>query len=262
MNPPSLIDLPRLEELAGRGLPLEPEFPLGVITGLVKPEVFEELNRTFPDPSLFEVHAGQPRRHGQRPHDRRYLELDRSHYHPGDPRAPGVLPRADLPPLWRSLVEEIEGPGVRRAMTRLLGVRGFNIRHTWHLGEPGSDISPHRDAREKAGTLLLYFNPGWRPEWGGRFLALTDPRHQRMNPEIEDFASRVPVPAEGSTAVIFRNARQAWHAVEPIACPEGTCRRVFAVVFDRPFVLAGRALDSAEALWQRAKARVSEVAAR
>src|SRR5687768_1182744 len=121
-------------------------FPWSGLEGFLTGDAFDTLADQFPPLHYFEYHQGMHRR-GQRPHDRYYLALERSMYHPTDPDAPGVIRVEQLSESWRRLISEItEGPFYRRFIQDCLGVDDFHIRFAWHVGQTSNEVSPHVDA--------------------------------------------------------------------------------------------------------------------
>jgi hypothetical protein len=231
-------------------------FPWAAIEGLLSPDAFDTLGREFPPLSLFERHVGLHRRFGQRPHDRFYLELETSLYHANDAAAPGVIRLGELSPAWRRLLEELGSEPYRGTVLRLLGARSARLRFTWHIGVMDSEVSPHRDAREKLGTHLFYFNTAldWSAAWGGATVLLGGRKTFAMNPGFEDFETATDVPFLGNRSLLFLNGRSAWHGMKRLTAPPGVHRRLFNVIFDRPGKRLPRLLDSAEAVaWRLAR---------
>jgi hypothetical protein len=230
-------------------------FRHAALDGLLSPDAFDRLRAEYPPLELFERHVGLPRRFGQMSHDRLYLELGSSLYHEGAGQAPGVIAMEDLSPAWQQFVEQLRGDAYRRAVLAVLGARDATMRFTWHVAFSGCSVSPHRDASEKLGTHLFYFNTDreWRPEWGGATLLFGRRTAWTMNPGFDEFERATEAPFLGNQSLIFKNERAAWHGVRPLTAPQGAYRKLFAVVFDRPNKRLPRLLDSAEAVaWRMA----------
>jgi len=211
--------------------------PWGSFDGLLTDECFHKLNTTFPSLDLFEKHAGLPRFHGQRSHDRWYLALEHSIYDNKKPGARGCVSQNELAPAWQEFITELRDSVQYKKMVReLLGDQRFEVRFAWHVASAGCDVSPHLDDPLKAGTHIFYFNTSdnWKEEWGGQTLFLSDRLVKGMNPEIGDFESSVGAPIVDNKSMLFRNTPQAWHGVAPIECDEGHHRRLFNVIFQLP----------------------------
>jgi hypothetical protein len=70
-------------------------------------------------------------------------------------------------------------------------------------------------------NLLLYFNEGWREEWGGEL-------------ELWDAQVKVRhhlVPPAFNRCLIFETSEISFHGVRAVTCPEGTSRRSFAAYY-------------------------------
>lgn len=201
----------------------------------VHPEGFERLCREFPPLEKFEKHEGLERGYGQRPHNRYYLACEESHYHPQGYQGPGLIQRAELPESWRTFLGELKQPQYRMFLESALEIRRFTLRFAWHVGTTGGEVSPHKDALQKAGIHLFYFSPAetWDPSWGGETLVLGGKRVPDENPDFSDFSEIIPVPFFGNRSLFIRNTPAAWHGVRPLQCPEGRHRRIFTVVVER-----------------------------
>lgn len=246
----SLLSPERLADLAGGRIRQDAPFRHAALDGFLSPDAFERLRTEYPPLDLFEQHVGLPRRFGQTPHDRLYLELETSHYHQGARSAPGVIAMRDLSPVWQQFIEQLRGEAYQRAVLGLLGARAATLRFTWHVAFTGCSVSPHRDAREKLGTHLFYFNTEreWSADWGGSTLLFGRRTVATMNPGFDQFEREIEAPFLGNRSLIFRNQWTAWHGMRPIAAPAGSYRKLFAVVFDRPGKRLPRLLDSVEAV--------------
>ena len=70
-------------------------------------------------------------------------------------------------------------------------------------------------------NLLVYFNHGWKPEWGGE-LELWDAGVSRCERSILPAFNR---------CVVFTTTDSSYHGVSAIRCPEGRARRSFAAYY-------------------------------
>ena len=94
---------------------------------------------------------------------------------------------------------------------------------------PGSFQAVHRDfARDATGDLwhriniLVYLNPGWRPEWGGQ-LELWDTKMTACQKSIEPIGGRM---------FIFEPGPDALHGIPAVVqCPPGEARITLASYF-------------------------------
>lgn len=218
-------------------------FPWCDLPGFLTPEAFAALNESFPPLAAFEHHVGLKRSHGQRPHDRFYLAYEASIYHrkgKGDYALEGdagTVGHEDLPRVWQEFLSELKNDDAYQTMIRqVLGSEPLTMRFAWHIGSTGSEVSPHRDARDKVGTHIFYFNTAddWQPAWGGSILALGGKRVPNMNPEFEDFDAEHAIDIRDNRSFLFKNTEQAWHGVRALTCPPGSYRRLFNVIFETP----------------------------
>jgi len=209
-------------------------FPWHEFHKFLTPEGFQQLYDEFPPLTMFEKHEGLARGYGQRPHNRYYLAYRQSVYHPPDYRGPGVIQHDQLPSSWQRLVAELEGGEYRAFLQSALGTADFMMRYAWHVGVTGSDVSPHRDVLDKIGIHLLYFNTSedWNPDWGGQLLVLGDKRTSAQNPAVADFGTITPVSCLDNRSLFFKNTPDAWHGVQPLACPPGKFRRLFDIIIE------------------------------
>ncbi|MEY2460499.1 MAG: hypothetical protein QOG30_2329 [Acidimicrobiaceae bacterium] len=186
-----------LELLAGATLESAP-YQWAYVPNAIPHRPAAELLATFPDVDFWHVQA----------HDgEKYFDyLNR----------PLVLLGHDRPwraetlaPVWQSVAEQVLSRSYRSALESLLGrslddavVEASVWR--WH---PNAQIGPHVDHVSKVLTQVVYFNVGWRAEWGGclRVLGSSDPL---------DSMSELP-PALGSSSVVVRSDRS-WHCVTPV----------------------------------------------
>lgn len=211
--------------------------PWASFDGLLTEDMFAELNATYPALDLFEKHTGMARFHSQRPHDRWYLALEHSIYDNKKPGAAGCVALEQLHPSWQHFIATLrESEAYNEMIADTLCTRQFHLRFAWHVAGHGCDVSPHLDDPLKAGTHIFYFNTSenWKEEWGGQTLFLGNPRTERMNPEIEDFAEQFAAPIVDNKSMLFRNTRAAWHGVADIKCEEGRQRRLFNAIFQLP----------------------------
>jgi Rps23 Pro-64 3,4-dihydroxylase Tpa1-like proline 4-hydroxylase len=101
---------------------------------------------------------------------------------------------------------------------------GGGIHETNHGGH--LDVHVDFNVNESTGlyrrlNLLIYFNPGWKEEYGG-ILDLWD---QDVRNCLGRFA---PI---FNRAAGFATSAKSWHGVTPVTCPSGQMRRSFAVYY-------------------------------
>ena len=239
----TFIDYELLRAFNADGFKQRAPFPWHNLRGFLTPEGFRALYDEFPPLELFEYHNGIQRAYGQRPHNRYYLAYESSIYHAGDAPQSGVVRHEQLPSAWRRFMDELETSEEYHAFAhRVLDVPAFSTRYAWHVGSQGSEVSPHLDAPEKLGTHILYFNTSeeWDAAWGGATLVLGGKQTAAMNPDFTDFATRDEARITDNHSFLFKNTPHSWHGATALACPEGSYRRLFNVIFETPQVGAGR----------------------
>lgn len=212
-------------------------FPWSGFHDFLTSEGFQQLCQDFPSLELFEKHEGLERVYGQRPHNRYYLAYETSIYNQLDRQDKGVVRYKDLPESWQRFMDELEtSQDYRDFIKSLFEVADFQIRYAWHIGVTNSEVSPHRDAEQKIGTHIFYFNTSddWEPAWGGSTLVLGDKLTETMNPDFSDFTTVMPTQLVDNHSFLFKNTPDAWHGVKPLTCPEGKYRRLFNVIFEFP----------------------------
>lgn len=107
--------------------------------------------------------------------------------------------------------DQLEGGGIHQS-TR----GGFLNMHA------DFTVHPHHRHWQRRINLLVYLNPGWKEEWGGK-LELWD---KEMKGCVE---SILPV---FNRCVIFNTDHDSYHGhPEPMSCPEGTFRRSIALYY-------------------------------
>jgi hypothetical protein len=113
---------------------------------------------------------------------------------------------------FAKLLNELEGPQVRRIVEEKLGVdlEGKPTMITLRANCQAKDGRIHADATFKLATLLLYLNEDWA-DMGGRLRAL------RCGTDIEDYAAEVA--PEGGRAFCFRVQPNSWHGHKPFIGP-------------------------------------------
>ena len=209
-------------------------FPWFDFHALLKPETFTALHREYPALERFERHQDIARVHGQRPHNRFYMAYESSIYEDPDRKEDeGVIHYDELSPTWRSFMDAVESDETyRRFIGGLLGLSDFVTRYAWHVGVTGSEVSPHRDAEDKLGTHIFYFNTSedWDPAWGGSTIALGGKKVGALNPDFSDFASEESGSIVDNHSFLFKNTPEAWHGVRALTSPQGRYRRLFNVI--------------------------------
>ncbi|MDR3702063.1 MAG: 2OG-Fe(II) oxygenase [Candidatus Sulfopaludibacter sp.] len=86
-------------------------------------------------------------------------------------------------------------------------------------------------------NILIFFNPEWKPEWGG-FLELWDQEVKRCHHSFEPLFNR---------CVIFETSEISYHGVTAVHCPPDQARKSFAAYYytrEAPAHWAGEAHDT------------------
>lgn len=227
------LDTEALGSLDAQAFRAQKPYPWINPAELISADGYARLCRQLPEVSDFARHFGEPRQHGQTPHDRYALEYAKS---------------LNLAPDWHAFVAELRGPEYTAFLRRMLGTRGFELRFHWHYTPAGCSVSPHCDNQSKLGSHIFYFNTEdeWDPRWGGETLVLDDDgRFNRASaPAFDDFDRITATQALGNRSLLFMRNGNSWHGVRELSCPPGYLRKVFIVVIEKRSLglLAGRLL--------------------
>jgi SM-20-related protein len=126
-----------------------------------------------------------------------------------------------LPVRWAQLLTDLCSTEYRQwvaaAMDQELADR-VELRLVRHA--PGDWLGPHTDREDKLFSHILYFNPGWRAEWGG-CLEILD------GASATAVVSRV-VPELGASALLAQ-AGNSWHQVTKVSTATAASRRSLLV---------------------------------
>lgn len=237
MKNKSFINYELLKSFEAKSFIHNQPFPWYNFHNLLTLEGFQQLLKDFPSLELFEKHQGLERVYGQRPHDRYYLAYETSIYHQVERKDKGIINKQDLPASWQMFVHELETSQIYHNFIKsLFEVADFQIRYAWHVGVTNSEVSPHKDAEQKAGTHIFYFNTSddWDTSWDGSTLVLGNKLKNVMNPDFKDFTTAIPTQFTNNHSFLFKNTPNAWHGVKPLTCPQGKYRRLFNVIFEFP----------------------------
>jgi hypothetical protein len=143
-----------------------------------------------------------------------------------------------LGPSYARLDEIIQGPEFLQCISELTGIPELLYDPHYfgggtHDNRHGQSLDAHVDFNRHPVThshrrlnLIVYLNPGWRPEWGGVLELHADPR-------APDERSVRVVP-EFNRAVIFETTENSWHGFSRITLPPehiGEARRSIALYF-------------------------------
>jgi len=110
---------------------------------------------------------------------------------------------------FRSLIDELEGPELTETLSRKFGIdlHPFPRLTTIMKRSQPKYGAIHTDGASKVMTMLVYMNPSWDENDGGRLRVLYDSKH------FEPYAIEVP-PVMG-TAFAFLRADNSWHGHLP-----------------------------------------------
>jgi hypothetical protein len=127
---------------------------------------------------------------------------------------PGSFPLSETTfgPAFRALIDELEGPGMRRAFEEKFNIdlKGRPTMVTVRGQCQQSDGRIHTDALSKIITVLVYMNPNWE-QAGGRLRLL------RRADNLDDVIAEVP--PEAGTLLAFRRSDNSWHGHKPFVGP-------------------------------------------
>jgi Rps23 Pro-64 3,4-dihydroxylase Tpa1-like proline 4-hydroxylase len=141
-----------------------------------------------------------------------------------------VTDSAQFPPALRELNEALASPTFMETASSIFGIPNLLpdaelVGGGLHQTDPRGRLDVHVDfnyleARKlhRRLNILLYFNEGWLPEWGGQ-LELWNRDVSRRVRSFDPIFNR---------CVIFETSEISYHGVTGVTCPEGTVRRSFA----------------------------------
>ena len=182
----------------------------------VWPNVYERMLKDFPKNELFKDEIPKDRKHGQRPHCRRFFCI-------GETKGSKYFDEykveiEQLPSIWYQFCTNIlKNKDYHKFICKALNVKTFKIRFDFHRTEGGLDVSPHIDSIGKIGSHLFYFMPkDWTDEMGGKTIFYRGRKVSRMNPEPEEFEDSVTTNVIGNRSCLFKNAEEGWHGVTQV----------------------------------------------
>ena len=182
----------------------------------IQPKYYRGLLKHFPTDDLFKDEFPEERKHGQRPHCRRFFcigETQGSKYFDDY-----LLEPNKLPPIWQNFIMTIYNSGQYKSfIRRALDCKDFKFRFDFHRTEGGLDVSPHVDSVGKIGSHLFYFMPeDWSDDMGGKTIFYRGKKVDRMNPEPEEFEESVTTSVLGNRSCLFKNVEEGWHGVTQV----------------------------------------------
>ena len=168
---------------------------------LLSAETLAELNATLPDHALYsreiKVGAEFPKNYNMW----RYALYE---------NGARTESAAALAPVWRTLLDEVLGPGLRDWLTAETGVALDGRRMTVGLyGFDGGDYTTIDHGKlEKALSMALYLNDVWAADWGGNL-------HLWRAKAASEPPARTYVPMGGLCVVAWWGA-ETWHSIGPV----------------------------------------------
>lgn len=120
-----------------------------------------------------------------------------------------------LPENWVLLLKELRGDDFTRWLEAGTGIRLSGLERSigLYVHRNGDFLSVHKDKPTKAITAILYLNPEWPAEAGGRFQCFAS-----SDPEASPVSEIAPA---GGQLLAFKPTDQSWHAVSVITHPTG-----------------------------------------
>ena len=179
---------------------------------------YEELLNTFPSDDIFLDELPETRKHGQRPHQRRFFCIGETQ---GSKYFKRYLKKiSDLPFVWQTLLSIFHGKEYKEWICKTLNVNDFKIRFDFHRTKSGLDVSPHIDSKGKIGSHLFYFMPKeWQDDWGGKTIFYKNLHTHKLNPEPEEFKFNKVTDIRGNRSCLFKNSSEGWHGVTEVNAP-------------------------------------------
>jgi 2OG-Fe(II) oxygenase superfamily len=150
----------------------------------------------------------------------------------------GLTKKDIFPPVLRRVADELNSRRFVSWLSELTGIRGLVADPELHggglhqCGRGGflnlhTDFSTHyynKNWRRRV-NVILYLNPGWKPEWGGA-LEFWD---RKLQARVAKYAPLL------NHAVIFNTDNNALHGFpDPLQCPENVRRKSIAFYYYTP----------------------------
>ena len=138
-------------------------------------------------------------------------------------------------PTLQAILEVLNSPRFVTFVGKLIGVEGLVPDPTLeggglHQSTAGGflnmhadfTVHPHHRNLQRRANILLYLNPGWKPEYGGD-LELWNKDMTECVEKVAPIANRV---------LIFSTEQDSFHGhPDPMTCPEGMARRSLALYY-------------------------------
>ena len=205
-------------------------FPWLNIANTLTAEGMQKLLENMPATEMFQLSKNIPRKHGQKPHNRLYLQYNKG---------------LDIPSPWIEFIEELYGSKYSLFLKKLFNLKwneSCDLYCHWHFAQKGDSVSPHCDGKTKLGSHIFYLNndKDWKSEWGGQTTVFidNDGKHKcESAPEFEDFDEQIEVVSIAPWSLLAYRNERSWHGVKEIVAPEGKLRKIFIVVIEKRTIL-------------------------
>lgn len=204
------LDVPALAEAFRRAAP----FPHFHVDGLLRPEFAREVAASFPG---YEEAATRGRSF-QRVNETRKVQVTRVE---------------EFPPAILRLHEVLADPEFLEVMERITGIPRLAADPDltgggMHVMAPGARLDVHVDFNRlpdqdlhRRLNILLFFNEGWDPSWGGQ----TELWDEKVKVRGQSY------PPDFNRCVVFATSETSFHGVSPVRSPAGRDRRSFAAYY-------------------------------
>ncbi|AQW32762.1 2OG-Fe(II) oxygenase (plasmid) [Ralstonia syzygii subsp. celebesensis] len=142
-----------------------------------------------------------------------------------------VLGPETLSATWCEMCEELTSPTFRSAVAKFCrtDLTDFPMEAVAFRGGQDTHYLPHVDASLRCGfRLIIYFNHGWKEEWGGVFRILNPVDHRDIRHAV--------LPLIGSANMIIRDGQynETWHEVTRLSARGAVTRNTLNVTFYEP----------------------------
>jgi SM-20-related protein len=207
--------LPSARELAA-GLSSRP-FRWGLYRDFVTPGLARALAADFPDDGFF---LSAP------PGSGKCFQF-RDLYSDGAVRGGDALAAS-----WKEVLTKLASDEYRHSVAAACDVPldGTSVSIGAAVYENGYYLRPHTDRAFRLITQVIYLNPLWLGQWGGRLLLL--------NSSDEDDIAATVSPLLGHSVIFIRSVHS-WHAVERVRNGVPVSRRSILLHFSQPTVGPG-----------------------
>jgi len=204
------IDIAQLQ----RRLRAAKPFPCFVIDNFLNPDFAQDVYDSFPP---YEVALSMGRSFKTVNERKKVQVTDAAQFAP----AVQELNRLLAEPSWTEMLSETFGLPHLLADEQL---RGGGMHQTGSRGRLDVHVDFNYIAEQqwhRRLNVLVFLNPGWRPEWGGK-LEFWDKEVRHCHQSLEPIFNR---------CVVFETSDISFHGVTAVTCPEDRSRRSFAAYY-------------------------------